>query len=44
METLFALANGYLGIRGTFEEGTPVYRRASDVPVGSWVSLKINAR
>jgi len=23
METLFALSNGYLGMRGTFEEGTP---------------------
>jgi alpha,alpha-trehalose phosphorylase len=26
METLFALANGYMGIRGTFDEGTPVTR------------------
>jgi alpha,alpha-trehalose phosphorylase len=26
METLFALANGYLGIRGTFDEGTPVFQ------------------
>ncbi|MBO0835291.1 MAG: beta-phosphoglucomutase family hydrolase, partial [Actinobacteria bacterium] len=25
-ETLFAVANGYLGIRGSFEEGTPSYR------------------
>jgi alpha,alpha-trehalose phosphorylase len=24
METVFAIANGYLGIRGTFEEGRPV--------------------
>ena len=24
-ETLFALANGYLGIRGSFEEGAPAY-------------------
>lgn len=24
-ETIFATANGYLGIRGSFEEGTPVY-------------------
>ena len=29
METLFALANGYLGIRGTFEEGTPVYQKGT---------------
>ncbi|WP_051979366.1 glycoside hydrolase family 65 protein [Edaphobacter aggregans] len=29
METLFALANGYLGIRGTFEEGTPVFRKGT---------------
>ena len=26
METLFALSNGYLGIRGTFDEGTPVFQ------------------
>lgn len=25
-ETLFALSNGYMGIRGSFEEATPVYR------------------
>jgi len=24
-ETLFALSNGYVGIRGTFEEGRPVF-------------------
>jgi len=29
METLFALANGYLGIRGTFEEGTPTYQKGT---------------
>jgi alpha,alpha-trehalose phosphorylase len=29
METLFAVANGYLGIRGTFEEGTPVFRKGT---------------
>ena len=29
METLFALANGYLGIRGTFEEGTPVFQKGT---------------
>jgi len=29
METLFALANGYLGIRGTFDEGTPVYQKGT---------------
>lgn len=29
METLFALANGYLGIRGTFEEGTPVHQKGT---------------
>jgi len=29
METLFALANGYLGIRGTFEEGAPVYQKGT---------------
>jgi alpha,alpha-trehalose phosphorylase len=29
METLFALANGYLGIRGTFEEGTPIYQKGT---------------
>jgi alpha,alpha-trehalose phosphorylase len=26
METLFALSNGYVGIRGTFEEGKPVFQ------------------
>ena len=25
METIFALSNGYLGMRGTFEEGSPFY-------------------
>lgn len=25
-ETLFATGNGYLGMRGMFEEGTPVYQ------------------
>jgi alpha,alpha-trehalose phosphorylase len=25
-ETIYALANGYLGLRGDFEEGTPVAR------------------
>jgi alpha,alpha-trehalose phosphorylase len=29
METLFALANGYLGIRGTFDEGTPVFQKGT---------------
>jgi alpha,alpha-trehalose phosphorylase len=29
METLFALANGYLGIRGTFEEGSPVFQKGT---------------
>jgi len=29
METLFSLANGYLGIRGSFEEGTPVYQKGT---------------
>jgi alpha,alpha-trehalose phosphorylase len=29
METLFALSNGYLGIRGTFDEGTPVYQKGT---------------
>ena len=29
METLFALANGYLGIRGTFEEGVPVHQKGT---------------
>jgi len=27
-ETLFALSNGFIGIRGAFEEATPVYRPA----------------
>ena len=26
METLFALSNGYIGIRGSFEEGLPVFQ------------------
>ena len=29
METLFALSNGYLGIRGTFDEGTPVFQKGT---------------
>jgi alpha,alpha-trehalose phosphorylase len=29
METLFALANGYMGIRGTFDEGAPVFRKGT---------------
>jgi alpha,alpha-trehalose phosphorylase len=29
METLMALANGYLGVRGTFEEGTPVHQKGT---------------
>ena len=29
METLFALSNGYLGIRGTFEEGKPVFQQGT---------------
>lgn len=29
METLFALANGYMGIRGTFDEGTPVFHKGT---------------
>ena len=28
-ETLFALSNGFLGIRGSFEEGKPAYRPAT---------------
>lgn len=28
-ETLFALSNGYLGVRGVFEEGEPVYERGT---------------
>ncbi len=28
-ETLFALANGYLGIRGAFEEGSPAYHNGT---------------
>jgi alpha,alpha-trehalose phosphorylase len=31
METLFALSNGYLGIRGAFEERAPVYQADSFV-------------
>ncbi|MFQ5990559.1 MAG: glycoside hydrolase family 65 protein [Candidatus Methylomirabilales bacterium] len=30
-ETLFATANGYLGMRGTFEEGAPVFQRGTFV-------------
>ena len=30
-ETLFALANGYLGIRGAFEEGRPVFQSGTYV-------------
>ncbi len=30
-ETIFALANGYLGIRGSFEEGRPVLRSGTFV-------------
>ena len=26
-ETIFAIANGYLGMRGTYEEREPAYRR-----------------
>ena len=29
METIFALSNGYLGMRGTFEEGTPFYNHGN---------------
>ena len=29
METLFALSNGYVGIRGTFEEGKPVFQQGT---------------
>jgi alpha,alpha-trehalose phosphorylase len=29
METIFSLANGYLGMRGTFEEGAPVYHNGT---------------
>ena len=31
-ETHFSTANGYLGIRGSFEEGAPVYQR------GTWIN------
>jgi alpha,alpha-trehalose phosphorylase len=30
-ETIFAVANGYLGMRGAFEEGEPVYRHGTFV-------------
>jgi alpha,alpha-trehalose phosphorylase len=30
-ETIFAVANGYLGMRGTFEEGAPAYRHGTFV-------------
>ena len=29
METLFTVANGYLGIRGTFDEGTPAFQKGT---------------
>lgn len=29
METLFALANGYMGIRGTFDEGAPTFQKGT---------------
>jgi len=29
METIFALSNGYLGMRGTFEEGSPSYHHGN---------------
>ena len=29
METLFAQSNGYFGIRGTFEEGRPVFQKGT---------------
>ncbi len=29
METIFALSNGYLGMRGTFEEGSPFYNHGN---------------
>ena len=29
METIFALSNGYLGMRGTFEEGRPFYNHGN---------------
>ena len=29
METLFAVANGYMGIRGTFDEGTPAFQKGT---------------
>jgi len=31
METIFALSNGYLGMRGTFEEGRPFYNHGNFV-------------
>ena len=31
LETLFALSNGYLGVRGTFEEGTPYHHSGTFV-------------
>ena len=30
-ETIFAVANGYLGMRGAFEEGEPAYRHGTFV-------------
>ena len=30
-ETLFALANGFLGIRGAFEEGSPAFHHGTFV-------------
>lgn len=44
-ETLFSTANGYLGMRGTFEEGTPAiqhgmfvngFHETWDIPYGEW--------
>src|SRR6516165_3830839 len=29
METLFALANGYIGIRGSFDEGAPAFQKGT---------------
>ena len=30
-ETFFALANGYLGMRGVFEEGSPIHQNGTFV-------------
>jgi alpha,alpha-trehalose phosphorylase len=44
-ETIFAVANGYLGMRGAFEEGQPAYRHGTfingfhetwPIPYGEW--------